>query len=162
MHSVSESTEPVESRRPGRKSSWVSWVALLAIVGIIAAVLIPSYADYTHRTQNSEAIALMAGAKIPLAEYFTEHKKWPESLDKVAGATSGKFTASVRITKGAGGAGDIELTAIMRTEGVDRRVAGMTVLMGSADGGKTWSCKPGTMLEKHLPASCRTTQAANR
>lgn len=157
---MSESTKPVESGRRARKSSWVSWAALLAIIGIIAAVVIPSYGDYTHRAQNSEAIALMAGAKAPLAEYFAEHKKWPESLDKVAGATSGKFTASVRITRGGSGAGEIELTATMRTEGVDRRVAGMTILMGSSDGGKNWFCKPGTMQEKHLPAACRTTQAA--
>lgn len=160
MHSVSEATEPVETKRPGSRISWVSWLALLAIIGIIAAVAIPSYGDYAHRSQNSEAIALMAGAKTPLSEYFAEHRKWPESLNKIAGNTSGKFTASVRITKGAGGAGEIELTATMRTEGVDRRVAGMTVLMGSPDGGKTWTCKPGTMLEKHLPGACRTGQAA--
>ena len=161
MHSVSEATEPAEAKRPGFKISWASWFALVAILGIIAAVAIPSYGDYAHRAQNSEAIALMTGAKTPLSEYFADHKKWPESLDKVVGTTSGKFTRSVEITKGAGGAGAIELTATMRTERVDRRVAGMTVLMGSSDGGKTWTCKPGTMLEKHLPAACRTSQAAS-
>ena len=57
--------------------------------------------------------------------------------------------------KGAGSASEIELTATMRTEGVDRRVRGQTVRMLSADGGKNWTCKPGTMEPKNLPISCR-------
>ena len=156
MHSVSEATEPVEAKRPGFNISWGSWLVLLAILGVIAVVAIPSYGDYAHRAQNSEAILLMGNAKTPLSEYFEQHKKWPESLDKVVGSTSGKYTKSVGITRGASGAGEIELTATMRIEGVDRRVAGMTILMVSSDGGKNWTCKPGTMQEKHLPASCRT------
>lgn len=161
MHSVSEATEPVETKRPGSRVSWVNVLALLAILGIVAAVWIPSRGDYTHRSQNSEAIALMVSARTSLSEYFANHQKWPESLDKVFSGASGKFTESVRITRGAGGTGEIELTATMRTQGVDRRVAGMTVLMGSPDGGKTWTCKPGTILEKHLPGACRTGQATS-
>jgi len=112
------------------------------------------YADYTHRAQTTEAILLMAVAKTPLAEYFLERKRWPNNLDKVS-SSSGKYTESVAITRGAGGTGEIELTATMRSERVDRRVRGHTVRMLSADGGKNWTCKPGTMPAKNLPASCR-------
>ena len=128
---------------------------LLAVLGVIAAVAIPQYGDYTHRAQASEAISLMGGAKTPLTEYFEDRKKWPRKLEEVAGSTSGKYTLSVAITKGAGGTGEIELTATMRSEGVDRRVQGQTARMLSADGGKSWTCKPGTMPNKNLPASCR-------
>lgn len=137
------------------KFTWVGLIGLLAILGIIAAVAIPSYGDYIHRSQVSEAISLMGAAKSPLAEYFDAHKKWPGSLDKVTAATSGKFTQSVAITKGAGAAGEIELTATMRTEGVDRRVRGQTARMLSSDGGKNWICRPGNMPIKNLPAACR-------
>lgn len=113
------------------------------------------YGDYANRSQAAEAVSLLGGAKTPLAEYFSDHKKWPRSLGEVAGTTSGKFMQSVAITRGAGGAGEIELTATMRTEGVDRRVRGQTVRMFSADGGKTWTCRPGTMPAKNLPGSCR-------
>ena len=133
---------------------WTSWLALIAIVGLLVAVLLPSYGDYTHRAQAAEAVSLLAGAKTPLAEYFENRKHWPARLDEVSGS-GGKYTQSVVITKGAGAAGEIELTASMRNEGVDRRVAGHTVLMISADGGKSWTCKPGTMPATNLPEGCR-------
>ena len=135
--------------------SWKSWLALLAVLGVVAAIAIPQYGDYTHRAQASEAILMLGSAKTPLAEYFNVHGRWPERLDKLIESQNGKFTQSVAITKGAQGTGEIELTATMRDEGVDRRVRGQTVRMISADGGKNWLCKPGTMELKNLPAACR-------
>jgi type IV pilus assembly protein PilA len=147
-----------ESAGPGaprRRFPWAGLIALLVIAGVVVAVLIPAYGDYTHRSQASEAISLLGGAKLPLAEYFQDQRKWPERLDQVVEHSSGKFTQSVVISKGAGGTGEIELTATMRTEGVDRRVRGQTVRMLSADGGRTWICRPGTMPDKNLPSACR-------
>ncbi len=152
MHSMSETGE---TRRSKFKVSWRGWVALLATLGVIALVVFPMYGDYTHRAQNAVAVSLLTGAQTPLAEYFANNGKWPENLDKVIDSTSGKFTKSVGITKGAGKAGEIELTATMGTEGVDRRVRGKTILSVSSDGGKNWTCKPGTMPEEHLPQGCR-------
>jgi type IV pilus assembly protein PilA len=137
------------------KFTWTGLIVLAAIVGIVVAVAIPSYGDYTHRSQASEAIIFLGEAKTPLAEYFHEHKKWPDKLDKVSERTSGKYTRSVAISKGAGGIAEVELTATMKSEGVDRRVAGQTILMSSTDGGRTWTCGPGTMPAKNLPSSCR-------
>ncbi|MEW6688846.1 MAG: pilin [Pseudomonadota bacterium] len=144
-----------EPAKKGSRISWVSWFALLAIIGIVAAVLIPAYGDYTHRSQASEAVMLLSAAKTPLAEYFADRRKWPKALEEVAGQTSSKYTRSVVISRGAGGAGEIELTATMKTEGVDRRVAGQTIRFFSKDGGRTWTCRPGTMPAKNLPGSCR-------
>lgn len=141
--------------KPGFKVSWKSWLALLAILGVIAAVAIPQYGDYIHLAQGSESISLMGGAREPLVEHFQKHGKWPNALQNVYGSTNGKFTQLVAITKGAGGTGDIELTATLRTEGVNSRVAGTTILMVSSDGGKSWICKPGTILAKNVAASCR-------
>ena len=130
-------------------------VFILAIIGVLAAVFIPSYADYTHRLQASEAVALMSDAKTPLAEYFADRKKWPESLANLKLPTSGKYTQSVLISKGAGGSGELELTATMKSEGVDRRVTGQSVRLATKDGGRTWICSPGTMELKNLPSQCR-------
>ena len=152
---MSEVRKPAEDSRPRFKVSWVSWLALLAIIGVIVAVAIPSYGDYTHRAQASEAVMLLGGAKTPVSEYFVEFKKWPRSLDEVAGATSGRYTQSVAITKGAGGRGEIELTATMRAEGVDRRVARASIRLFSVDGGVTWTCRAGTAKQQILPAACR-------
>jgi len=130
-------------------------VFILAIIATLAAVFIPSYGDYTNRAQASEAISLMVDAKAPLAEYFADQKKWPESLGKLKLATQGKYTQSVVISKGAGGTGELELTATMKSEGVDRRVTGQSVQLGTKDGGLTWICRPGTMELKNLPSQCR-------
>jgi type IV pilus assembly protein PilA len=131
--------------------SWGSWIGLAGIVGIIAAVAIPSYGDYIHRAQASEAISLLSEAKTPLAEYFAEQKKWPP---KLLTTTQGKYTESVVISRGAGASGELELTAKMRPT-ADRRVAGKSVRMATKDGGKTWVCSPGTMEAKNLTAACR-------
>jgi type IV pilus assembly protein PilA len=131
------------------------WLAVVALVAIVLVVAVPQYGDYAHRAQASEAIGLMAEAKAPLAEFFANNNRWPESLDKVKAATEGKYTQSVAITKGAGSTGELELTAKMRTERVDRRVAGHTVHMSSADGGRNWKCRGGTMPANNLPATCR-------
>ena len=137
------------------KTSWKSWLALFALLGIIAAVAVPQYADYTHRAQAAETVAILGAAKFPLAEYFADKRKWPGRIEEVTGSTSGKYTLSVTITKGAGGSGEIELTGTMRAQGVDRRVRGQSVRMLSSDGGKTWLCRPGTMEPKNLPSICR-------
>ena len=89
------------------KTSWKSWLALFALLGIIAAVAVPQYADYTHRAQASETISILGAAKFPLAEYFADKRKWPGRIEEVTGSTSGKYTQSVAITRGAGGTGEI-------------------------------------------------------
>jgi type IV pilus assembly protein PilA len=145
----------VSEAASGSKVNWKSWLALIALLGVIAAVAIPQYADYTHRAQASETISILGAANVPLAEYFSDKQKWPGRIEEVTGSTSGKYTQSVAITRGAGGTGEIELTGTMRTEGVDRRVRGQSVRLLSGDGGRNWVCKPGTMELKNLPATCR-------
>jgi type IV pilus assembly protein PilA len=136
------------------KKIW-PWLGVAALLAVIAAIVLPSYADYTHRAQASEAIMLLAGAKTPLAEHFADKGQWPPSLQALKLDTSGKFTREVVISKGAGGKGEIELTATMRVEGVDRRVAGKSVRLLSRDGGATWLCRPGTLESSNLPLDCR-------
>lgn len=133
----------------------MSWLALVALVGIVIAIVLPSYGDYAHRSQASEAVSLLTGARTPLAEHYQNHKTWPKQIGEVAGNTSGRYTQSVAITKGAGGSGEIELTVTMRSEGVDRRVAGKTIRLFSQDGGKTWVCRAGTAPVTSLPMDCR-------
>jgi len=145
----------VSEAASGNKVSWKSWLALFALFGVIAAAAIPQYADYTHRAQAAETISILGAAKSPLAEYFADKRKWPGRIEEVTGSTGGKYTQSVAITRGAGGTGEIEITGMMRTEGVDRRVRGQSVRMLSSDGGKTWLCRPGTMEPKNLPSICR-------
>jgi type IV pilus assembly protein PilA len=149
------------SQEPVKKPRRIPWTALISIVvlgALVAAVLIPSYGDYADRSQVTEAVLLLGGARTPLAEHYAGHKKWPPSLAGMIPETGGKYVQSVAITRGAGGAGEIELTATLKTVGVDRRVAGKSVHLLSADGGKNWICRAGTVQEKSLPLDCRASQ----
>jgi type IV pilus assembly protein PilA len=113
------------------------------------------FGDYLHRSQVAEAVSLLGAAKTPLSEYFESNKKWPRTLSEVADSTSGKFTESVIISTGAGGNGQIELTATMRSTGVDHRVSGKTVMLSSPDSGKSWICRAGTAPQNAVPGACR-------
>ena len=143
---------------PAEKPRRFPWAALIVIVilgGLVAAVLIPQYGDYADRAHVAEAFIVLGVAKIPLAEYYEERKIWPSSLAEIGVTAVGKRVQSVAITKGASGSGEIELTATLRVEGVDRRVAGKSVRLVSADGGRNWRCLAGTVPQSPLPHACR-------
>ncbi len=153
--------------RPGSRSSSPTRLSSAIVAGLMA-VLVPvlllvvaqgAYIDYTPRSQVSEAIALMGGAKIPLAEHYANKGKWPSDLKEAVENTSGKYTDRVAITAGAGAAsGPLTITATMKTSGVRPSVSGKTVEMRSEDEGKTWTCRRGAVNgvdNKYLPAACR-------
>jgi hypothetical protein len=149
------------ARNPWTALNSHPWMALIAIVVLgagVIAVLRPSYEDYADRLQVGETTILLKSTKVPLADYYETHKKWPPSLAGMLAEPGSKYVQSVAITKGAGGAGEIELTATLKTEGVDGRVAGKSVRLMSADGGKNWVCRAGTVPERTLLFECRASQ----
>ena len=151
----------------GGKPSPPTWPIGASVVGLImiglpvvlAAISIPTFGDYTPRSQVGEAIALMGGAKTSLAEHFADKGKWPDNLKQVAETTSGQYTERVEIASGAGVAsGALVMTATMKKNGVRWEVAGKTAQMRTEDGGKTWTCSRGAVNgvdNKYLPAACR-------
>ena len=130
----------------------IELMIVVAIIGILAAVAIPAYQDYIARSQMSEAVTLLGGAKTPLSEYVADRGALPAALTDVVSTTSGKYTAS--ITMG-GNATTILLGATMGAAGVNNAIQGSTVLMTSGDGGRAWNCTAGTALPKYLPGACR-------
>ena len=133
----------------------IELMIVVAIIGILAAVAIPAYQDYIARSQMSEAVTLMGGAKTPLTEYIADQGALPSALTDVVGTTSGKYVGSMTL---AGNATSIYLTATMGTTGVNSAIQTKTVRITSGDNGKTWTCSPGSAdgaSAKFLPAACR-------
>lgn len=133
----------------------IELMIVVAIIGILAAIAIPAYQDYTARAQMSEAVELMAGGKTPLAEWYADKGVWPSAAASVMSTLSGKYVSSVAITAGNSSTGRLELTATMKTAGVNKSIQGKTALLETTNGGKTWTCKARTVDPKYLPASCR-------
>lgn len=110
------------------------------------------------RSQMSEALILLDGAKQPFSEYFSDKRRWPDTAQQVLGNTSGKYTDRIAITGGAGAAsGILTITATMKTTGINSAVAGKTVQISTEDG-KTWTCRAGItngVSYKSLPSACR-------
>jgi len=145
---------------PTRPSSAVVIGLVSVVFPLLFLVVGPAvHVDYTERSQVSEAISLMSGARTPVTEHFVDKGKWPESLKQVAGNTSGRYTERIEITSGAGAAsGPIVITATMKASEVRSAIAGKTVQYRSEDGGKTWICSRGPangVETKYLPGTCR-------
>ena len=148
-----EDAEPASLRK--RIGAVVAIIGAVLLVGAGFIVTLAARGDYTERAQASEAIALMSGVRRELAEHFANERRWPASLEAIEAPRQGKYTHSIAVTQGAGGTGPVELTASLRTEGVRGAVAGRTIVMSSADAGKSWTCRAGTIDAKYLPSSCR-------
>ena len=57
----------------------IELMIVVAIIGILAAIAIPAYQDYIIRSQVSEGVGLMAGAKSGVADFWADKGRFPGS-----------------------------------------------------------------------------------
>ena len=138
----------------------IELMIVVAIIGILAAVAIPAYQDYIARAQVSEAVNLLASGKTGMAEYFADKATWPPTATDVMGSVAGKYTGNITILASATtGGGTLTLEGTMRATGINASITTGTVMLYTTDGGKIWTCSPGTtapsLAPKYLPSACR-------
>ena len=134
----------------------IELMIVVAIIGILAAIAIPQYQDYVARSQVSEAVQLMGGAKTAIEEQVSQTGAFPAdaaALTALGVKTSGSYVASMDATPGTNpGAGTV--TATMAGVGsVSSEIAGETVSFTRSTTGE-WTCVRGTISDEHLPTSC--------
>jgi type IV pilus assembly protein PilA len=140
----------------------IELMIVVAIIGILAAIAIPAYQEYIARSQASEAMQLLAGAKAPMSEFYGDQGRWPAAPGSVMGNLSGKYVTQVYYTGGSPSHATspaLSLTAQFKPSGVSKLIQGRTMSYETTNGGKIWHCSVGgsasSMEEKHLPAACR-------
>jgi type IV pilus assembly protein PilA len=140
----------------------IELMIVVAIIGILAAIAIPAYQDYIARSQASEAMQLLGGAKAPMAEFFGDKGRWPAGPGSVMGNLSGKYVEAIYYSSGSPPTPtslNLSITARYKNVGVSTLLQGRTMAYDTTTGGRLWRCTSGTggsaVLEKYLPAACR-------
>jgi len=149
----------------------IELMIVIAIIGILAAFAIPAYQDYTARAQVGEAFSLAGAQKLAVAEYFSNHGKFPANNSEagIADKTKivGKYVLTVEV------AGDntatpatATITATLKSSDVAKAIQGKKLVLkvsapADDEGTFEWACKGGTggsgtdIDGKYLPAVCR-------
>ena len=148
--------------RSNKGFTLIELMIVVAIIGILAAIAIPAYQDYIARSQASEAMQLLGGAKAPMAEFFGDKGRWPAGPGSVMGNLRGKYVeliyyatdSPVNPTSSA-----LSIIALYKSTGTSKLLQGSTMAFETTNGGRLWACSPGTagtpVDAKYLPAACR-------
>jgi type IV pilus assembly protein PilA len=128
----------------------IELMIVIAILGILMAIAIPAYQDYTVRAKVSEVIAMVAPAKLAVAETASS----TGDLVGITGASSGyefpgqtDFVESIEIVDGV-------ITARSKVPNADGDILFTPVEIGEGSGQLRWQCTT-TINPKFVPSTCR-------
>ncbi len=137
----------------------IELMIVVAIIGILAAVAIPAYQDYIARAQVSEGVSLASSGKTPLAEFFADKSRWPTAAGSVMGNLSGKYVNAVTLINKVDATSTVDIQAEFKAANVSSGIISKTLVIGTTDGGKNWTCSKGTagtaIDPKYLPGACK-------
>ena len=128
----------------------IELMVTVVIIGILGAVAVPAYQDYTIRSQVTEGLSLASGAKVQVAEYYSNHGEFPETNDDIGfnGATGSLISTTEIHEEG-------EIRTIFG-EGANKAAQGKTLSLfpwPTESENLKWDCE-GTLDEKYMPTGC--------
>lgn len=127
----------------------IELMIVIAIVAILAAIAIPQYNDFTARSQLSEAVNLLGGLKVPIAEQFSNDVSAASCALPTNAVTSGKYVADISASP----ATPCVITATMNSSGVSAKALSATVTITYAATTGIWDCKTSAPTEV-APKAC--------
>ena len=151
----------------------IELMIVVAIIGILAAIAIPAYQDYTVRAQVTEGLNLASDMKASVAETFANTGSWPlnNAALGITATKSGKYvtgvevnTGTIQITYGnqanadalSAGQNRLDLRPIVSPNGDVIWNCGRRTEAGSDPTSGASTANGTTVLDKYLPATCRT------
>lgn len=123
----------------------------VVIIGILAAVAVPAYQDYTVRSQVTEGLSLASGAKVQVAEYYSNHGEFPQTDEDIGfNGSTGSLISKTEIHE------EGEIRTIFG-EGANKDAQGKFLSLfpwPTESENLKWDCE-GTLEEKHMPTGCQ-------
>ena len=131
----------------------IELMIVVAIIGVLAAIALPAYQDYTKRAHVSEGLALAAGAKASVTEFYSSNNRWPSGNASAGLATDASITGNA-VTKVTVKDGLITITYNDKV----KKDATLLLSPTSGAGGVQWKCKvpkSDGVDPKWVPSNCR-------
>ena len=140
----------IKKIKNSRGFTLIELMITVAIVGILAAVALPAYQDYVARSQVSEGLVLVSGAKPVISEYYSNHGAYPTVTDIGFNGYTGSYIGSTTI-------GDDGAIIATFSDDAHRQLRGQTVTLTPEEveetGNLRWNCGS-SVASKYLPTSC--------
>ncbi len=132
----------------------IELMIVTGIIGILGSFAIPAYQDYTIRAQVAEGIALSAGTRTALIDYYTHRGDWPNNNTEADIANQndirGKYVQKIMVKK--------NTLEIQYGNDAHAKIDGKKIILTAVNnfGVIRWECSgKGDFDERHLPNSCK-------
>jgi type IV pilus assembly protein PilA len=128
----------------------IELMVTVSIIAILGTIAVPAYQDYTIRSQVAEGLSLASGAKVAVAEYYSNHGRYPESIADIGMVSSqGSFIQETRLDE------EGKITAVFGNDS-NKAIHNGTISLIPAEtenGNLTWNCYA-KIEQKFLPNAC--------
>jgi type IV pilus assembly protein PilA len=132
----------------------IELMIVVAIIGILAAIAIPAYSDYTERAKVSELVTMASACKASVTEFYQAQSRFPADNSEAGCTNTATAKMSGMLVTAVGTTGVITVTSLLT------KATGTYILIGTpvsaTDDSVQWSCNTSTIVDKYLPANCRT------
>jgi type IV pilus assembly protein PilA len=144
----------------------IELMIVIGIIGILALIAIPQYTSYIARAQATEAMNILGGAKLPIADFVANNGTFPTTAQLAAiypvvnttGVTtaSTKYLARLDTTPNANITGSAITARFINATGVSTLLKNQTVTFtANNDAATLYTCTSTATQKDVLPANCR-------
>jgi type IV pilus assembly protein PilA len=135
----------------------IELMIVVAIIGILAAIAVPQYQNFMARSQASESIVLLDGAKVTIENEVVSDGQFIKTLANLTAAgvnEAGKYGSITGTDNTTDNQSDGDVVYKFSSGGVNEQLKGKSVWLNRTNAG-IWSCKT-NLSQKFAPKGCAT------